>query len=88
MDSPDLIEQVPRRRPTPKPRPLTPPPALDLDPMAPTASNRNAEIDALQDRISKLESLLARDEEVLRKLLALLVEKGVATREEILERIR
>ena len=31
---------------------------------------------------------VARDEEVLRKLLALLVEKGVATREEILERIK
>lgn len=52
----------------------------------PTA--RDAEIDALQDRISALEALVARDEEVLRKLLALLVEKGVATREEILERIR
>ena len=49
---------------------------------------RDAEIDALQNRISRLEALLARDEEVLRKLLALLVEKGVATREEILERIK
>lgn len=52
------------------------------------AHPRDAEIDALQERISKLEALLARDEDVLRKLLALLVEKGVATREEILERIR
>lgn len=50
--------------------------------------DRNAEIDALQERISALEALVARDEDVLRKLLALLVEKGVATREEILERIR
>ena len=49
---------------------------------------RDAEIDALQHRISTLEALVERDEEVLRKLLALLVEKGVATREEILERIR
>ena len=49
---------------------------------------RDAEIDALQDRISKLEALVARDESVLRKLLALLVDKGVATREEILERLR
>jgi hypothetical protein len=49
---------------------------------------RDAEIDALQNRISRLEALIARDEEVLRKLLALLVEKGVATREEILERIK
>jgi hypothetical protein len=52
------------------------------------APSRDAEIDALQDRISKLEALVERDEEVLRKLLALLVEKGVASREEILERIR
>jgi type IV pilus assembly protein PilB len=49
---------------------------------------RDAEIDALQNRISRLEALLARDEEVLRKLLALLVEKNIATREEILERIK
>ncbi len=53
-----------------------------------TPRDRNAEIDALQERISALEALVARDEDVLRKLLALLVEKGVATREEILERIR
>lgn len=47
-----------------------------------------AEIAALQNRLSKLEALVARDEDVLRKLLGLLVEKGVATREEILERIK
>jgi type IV pilus assembly protein PilB len=50
--------------------------------------NVAAEISALQERISQLESLVARDEGVLRKVLALLVEKGVATRDEILERIR
>jgi hypothetical protein len=50
--------------------------------------NRDAEITALQDRLSKLEALVARDEDVLRKVLGLLVEKGVATREEILERLR
>ena len=49
---------------------------------------REAEIQALQERISRLEALVARDEEVLRKVLGLLIEKGVATREEILERIR
>jgi hypothetical protein len=54
----------------------------------PSVSTRDAEIDALQDRISRLEALVARDEEVLRKLLALLIEKRVATREEILERIK
>jgi type IV pilus assembly protein PilB len=48
---------------------------------------REAEIAALQERISALEALVARDEQVLRKLLALLVEKRVATREEIVERL-
>lgn len=49
---------------------------------------RDGEIIALQTRISQLEALVTRDEDVLRKLLGLLIEKGVATREEILERIR
>jgi hypothetical protein len=48
---------------------------------------RDKEIDALQERISKLEALVARDEDVLRKLLALLIEKGLATRDEIVERL-
>jgi hypothetical protein len=84
----------------PSPRPTRPPgldlhtppagtPALEssLPPAISSRPSRDAEIDALQDRISTLEALVERDEEVLRKLLALLVEKGVATREEILERI-
>ena len=49
--------------------------------------DRDKEIDALQQRISKLEALVARDEDVLRKLLSLLIEKGLATREEILARL-
>ncbi len=52
------------------------------------AALQAAEIRALQERISALEALVSRDEDVLRKLLALLVEKGLATRDEILERIR
>jgi type IV pilus assembly protein PilB len=47
-----------------------------------------AEVRALQERISRLEALVARDEEVLRKLLGLMVEKGIASREEILERLK
>lgn len=50
-------------------------------------ASRDREIDALQERISLLESLVERDEQVLRKLLALLIEKGFATREEIVERL-
>lgn len=49
---------------------------------------RDAEILALQERISQLEALVSRDEDVLRKILGLMVEKGIATREEILERLK
>lgn len=49
--------------------------------------DRNKEIDVLQERISRLEALVARDEDVLRKLLALIIDKGLATREEIVERL-
>lgn len=49
---------------------------------------RDAEIRSLQERIQRLEALITRDEDVLRKLLGLLVDKGIATRDEILERIK
>lgn len=55
---------------------------------ADASSNQDEEIAALQQRVSRLEALVARDEGVLRKVLALLVEKGVATREEIVERLK
>ncbi len=59
------------------------------DTLAPVPTNeRTAEITALQNRVSELEVLVARDEDVLRKILGLLVEKGVATREEVLERLK
>jgi uncharacterized coiled-coil protein SlyX len=45
-------------------------------------------IDELRERITHLEALVERDEDVLRKLLGLLVSKGVATREEIVERLK
>lgn len=51
------------------------------------APARDREIDALQERISNLEALVQRDEQVLRKLLALLIDKGIATRDEIVERL-
>ena len=52
-----------------------------------TKNEREQEIEVLQQRISKLEALVARDEDVLRKLLALLIEKGLATRAEIVDRL-
>lgn len=62
-------------------------PARTAPPLLSGGQLRDAEIDALQARLQQLEALVARDEEVLRKLLSLLIEKGVATREEILERL-
>ena len=56
----------------------------DVSDTAPSA----AEIANLQQRIAHLEALVQRDEDVIRKLLGLLVEKGIASREEILERIK
>lgn len=54
----------------------------------PMKDMREAEIVALQKRLSALETLVSRDENVIRKLLGLLIEKGVASREEILEAIK
>lgn len=50
-------------------------------------TDRGDEIDALQRRLAALESLVTRDEDVIRKLMGLLVQKGVASREEILSAI-
>jgi type IV pilus assembly protein PilB len=60
--------------------------ALEIE--TPRDLERDAEITALQQRVSRLEALVARDEDVLRKVLALLVDKGVASRDEIVERLK
>ena len=70
----------------PRPVPYVPPgppaaPPTHARPM------RDAEIDALQARISALEALVERDEAVLRKLIIMLIDKGIASRDEILERL-
>ena len=80
----DGIRTFPR-----KPSLTTPPPGQPQQlPQSALPAVRDAEILALQTRLSQLEALVHRDEEVLRKLLALLIDKRVATRDEILERIR
>lgn len=80
----ELVPQGPPARPSrPTQAPLAPPvttPSLSI-------ASRDREIDALQARISQLEAYVQRDEAVLRKLLSLLIEKGIATREEIIERL-
>ncbi len=62
--------------------------ATDHDDEEYRTRERDSEIRALQDRISTIEALVTRDEDVIRKLLGLLVDKGIASREEILERIK
>ena len=69
-----------------KPYPKQPARGHELPP-AISPPPRDKEIEALQQRVSKLEALVARDEDVLRKLLSLLIEKGLATRDEIVERL-
>lgn len=59
-----------------------------IEPAAAKESERDREVRALQERITRLEALVARDEDVLRKLLGLIVDKGLATNEEIVERLR
>ncbi|MBP8805262.1 MAG: hypothetical protein KBI14_01515, partial [Kofleriaceae bacterium] len=46
-----------------------------------------ADMADLQERIAALEALVRRDEEVLKKLMGLLIEKGVATRDELVARL-
>ena len=96
VPEPEEIDAARRREGMARPRATRPPPLeQQMSQHAavghvgpPPVGTRDAEIDALQDRISRLEALVERDEAVLRKLLALLVDKNVATRDEILERIR
>ncbi len=69
--------------PAPLPVPMYPPGSSHSGPVT-----HEKEIVALQQRVTQLEALVARDEDVLRKLMGLLIAKGVCTREEILERIK
>ena len=73
--------------------PAPPPPARTgaASTAPPPAAARGpsfADVAELQERIASLEALVRRDEDVLKKLMALLIEKGVATRDEILARLR
>jgi len=59
-----------------------------LVPEAQASEEQRREIQALQQRVQNLEALVARDEDVIRKLMVLLIQKGLCTRDEILERIK
>jgi type IV pilus assembly protein PilB len=57
------------------PRPVTQPPAF-------------AALATLQERVSSLEALVHRDEDVIKKLMAMLIEKGVVSRDELIARLK
>ncbi|MBI5479802.1 MAG: hypothetical protein HY906_13140 [Deltaproteobacteria bacterium] len=59
-----------------------------LVPEGQQSEEQHREIVALQQRVQQLEALVARDEDVIRKLMVLLIQKGLCTRDEILERIK
>ncbi len=77
------LSQVLRVPPPARPAPTSPPPAAGAG-RGPTF----ADLAALQERINSLEALVRRDEEVLKKLLGLIIEKGVATRDEVIARLK
>jgi hypothetical protein len=73
--------------PVAPPRPsmgTAPPPGAH----APHTGPSFADIATLQERIASLEALVRRDEDVLKKLLSLIIEKGIATREEVINRLK
>ncbi|MSP15427.1 MAG: hypothetical protein EXR73_02235 [Myxococcales bacterium] len=56
--------------------------------VTPTNFEQQREIVALQERVHHLEALVHRAEETIRRMLHLLIAKGVVTRDEILERMK
>jgi hypothetical protein len=74
--------------PVPGSRPSS---GVHLAPLVPEGQDpaeQRRELLALQQRMHQLEALIARDEDVIRKLMGLLIQKGLCTRDEILERIK
>jgi hypothetical protein len=74
--------------PPPPPPGAAGPRLAQLVPESQAAEEQRREVVALQQRVQQLEALVARDEDVIRKLMVLLIQKGICTREEILERIK
>lgn len=70
--------------------PPRPPMGVAPDPSAHAAARGPsfADIASLQERIANLEALVRRDEDVLKKLLALIIEKGIASRDEVINRLK
>lgn len=67
-----------------------PPMGTAPDPGSQTATRGPsfADLAALQERVTSLEALVRRDEDVIKRLMMLLIEKGVATRDEIIARLK
>ncbi|HVK78948.1 MAG TPA: hypothetical protein VM734_36865 [Kofleriaceae bacterium] len=69
------------------PPPMTATAARPASPSSPPPS-AFATIAALQERVAALEALVRRDEDVIKKLLGLLIEKGVFSRDELIQRLK
>ena len=76
---------LPQATPAPGAKPAPPP---DLGVVAAHLSTLIREVQSLQTRMQQVEALVARDEDVLRHVLALFIDKGLVTREEILARLK
>ena len=68
------------------PPPMTATAARPASPSSPPPAF--ATIAALQERVAALEALVRRDEDVIKKLLGLLIEKGVFSRDELIQRLK
>jgi type IV pilus assembly protein PilB len=80
------LDVVPPRaaghQPLVTPRPAAPAPASSAE-----LGKLTVEVERLSTEVSDLTALLERDEKVIRKLMAIMVEKGVCTKQELLARI-
>lgn len=63
-----------------------PPPFEPPDP--PVAAPSFAALAALQERVASLEALVRRDEDVIKKLMGLMIEKGLVSRDEMIARLK
>jgi type IV pilus assembly protein PilB len=74
-----------RQRPQPPPATFAPPGPQSAPPM--DAAGRDALLTQLHQLVRQMRAHIERDEKVLKKLMRLLVEKGVCTREELIAKL-
>lgn len=68
-------------------RPMFPSPSEHAAPAGSELSRLAQEVDRLSAEVADLSALLERDERVIRKLMAIMIEKGLCSKEELVARI-